>query len=297
MEIVRFDREASIAGAPPSSEVWIAPLARADSSTVAVVHVVQGGHLILAPDAERRLLAVVAGEGWVRELSGDMIAVHAGRGALWPAGEALEVGSDAGMTATLLEGSFDLQAFQVTRDIVVVDYDPVWASWFEELCSYLRTALGDDATIDHVGSTSVRDLAAKPIVDLDVVVPSEAAVRPVIEQLESIGYRWRGDLGVSGREAFAPPPASGLPPHNLYVVVEDNRAHQDHWLLRELLREEPTSRERYAVLKRANAESANRDMDTYVMAKAGFVAELLARARAERGLPAVEYWDPESPKA
>ena len=151
-------------------------------------------------------------------------------------------------------------------------------------------ALGHDARIDHVGSTAVPGLAAKPIIDLDVVVRSEDSVRTVIGQLESIGYRWRGDLGVAGREAFAPPPGSGLPPHHLYVVVEDNRAHQDHWLLRDLLRADPASREGYAALKRANAQSTHRDMDVYVAAKAGFVADLLTRARVERGLPPVEYW-------
>ena len=142
--------------------------------------------------------------------------------------------------------------------------------------------LGDDARIDHIGSTAVPGLAAKPIIDLDVVVPSEASVPAVIGQLESLGYRWRGDLGVAGRQAFAPPDDADLPSHHLYLVVEDNRAHQDHWLLRDLLREDPASRERYATVKRANAESANRNIDLYVEAKAELVAELLTR-RARRG--------------
>ena len=77
--------------------------------------------------------------------------------------------------------------------------------------------------------------------------------------------------------------------------MEDSRAHLDHWLLRDLLRADPGARDalRYAALKRRNAELADRDMDLYVAAKAGLVAELLTRARAERGLPPVAYWDPE----
>ena len=256
MEIVRFDREASIAATPPSSGAWIAPLARGEAATVAIVRVEVGGRLQLPPEGVPRLLAVVAGEGWVRTASPEKIPMPSGHGAYWPAGEAVEAGTDTGMTATLVEGTFELQAFEVTRDIVVVDYDPTWPSWFELLCAHVRPTVGEHVRIDHVGSTSVPGLPAKPIIDLDIVVATEAAVHPVVRRLESIGYRWRGDLGVAGREAFAPPPVDELPPHHLYVVVEDNRAHQDHLLLRDLLRAEPASRERYAALKRANAESS-----------------------------------------
>jgi GrpB-like predicted nucleotidyltransferase (UPF0157 family) len=76
-------------------------------------------------------------------------------------------------------------------------------------------------------------------------------------------------------------------------VVENNKAHLDHWLLRDLLREDPAARARYAELKRGNIELAGGDMEIYVAAKAALVAELLTRARAERGFPAAEYWQPE----
>jgi GrpB-like predicted nucleotidyltransferase (UPF0157 family) len=293
VEIVRFDREASVPGRPPSSDVWIAPLARTDDAVVEVVSVGPGGRVLLPPTDRERLLAVTTGAGWARNVDGMRVPLATSQGGFWAAGEPLEVGSDPGMTGALLEGRLEVRAFQVTRDIVVLDYDPIWPSWFEQLRAYLRTALGEDTRIDHVGSTSVPGLAAKPIIDLDVVAASESSVPTVVGQLESLGYRWRGDLGVTGRQAFAPPDDAGLPPHHLYLVVEDNRAHQDHWLLRDLLREDPASRERYATLKQANAESANRDIDVYVEAKAELVAELLTRARSERGLPAVEYWRPD----
>jgi GrpB-like predicted nucleotidyltransferase (UPF0157 family) len=149
--------------------------------------------------------------------------------------------------------------------------------------------------IDHVGSTAVPGLAAKPIIDMDIVVAAEEGVRRVIDRLAGSGYRWCGDLGVRGREVFKPTRDEGLPAHHLYLVVENNRAHSDHWLLRDVLREDGEARARYAALKRRNAELAGRDMEVYVAAKASFVAELLTRARAERGLPAVTYWEPEVP--
>jgi GrpB-like predicted nucleotidyltransferase (UPF0157 family) len=80
------------------------------------------------------------------------------------------------------------------------------------------------------------------------------------------------------------------------VVVEDNKAHLDHWLLRDLLRADADARQRYATLKRRNQELAAGDMDFYVAAKAGLVAELLTRARAERGLPPAPNWQPDLPQ-
>lgn len=106
--------------------------------------------------------------------------------------------------------------------------------------------------IDHVGSTAVPGLAAKPIIDTDVVVAAEDDIQLVIDRLAAVGYQWRGDLGVGGREAFRAPRGKGLPPHHLYLVVENNKAHLDHVLLRDLMRADPEARERYAALKRQN---------------------------------------------
>jgi len=213
---------------------------------------------------------------------------------VWDKGEAHEAGSETGMTALCIEGDFDLWAFPVTTEIVVSDYDPEWPNWFERIRLHVWPAVEDIALrIDHVGSTSVPGLAAKPIIDMDIVVGPEDKVRPVTERLAATGYRWAGDLGVVGREAFFPTSDTGLPPHHLYLVVEDNRAHLDHWLLRDLLRDDPEARARYARLKRHNAELARGDLDFYVRAKAALVAELLTRAREQRGLSPVSYWQPD----
>src|SRR3954463_1376534 len=93
----------------------------------------------------------------------------------------------------------------VGRTIVVCDYDPEWPRWFETICKRLWPAVEAVALrIDHVGSTSVPGLAAKPIIDMDIVVASENEVRHVIERLAAVGYAWGGDLDVAGREAFNP---------------------------------------------------------------------------------------------
>jgi GrpB-like predicted nucleotidyltransferase (UPF0157 family) len=83
-----------------------------------------------------------------------------------------------------------------------------------------------------------------------------------------------------------------LPAHHLYLVVENNKAHLDHLLLRDALREDPQLRDEYGALKKTNVDAANGNMDIYVAAKADFVARQLTRAREIRGLQPAEYWKP-----
>ncbi|HEV8065729.1 MAG TPA: GrpB family protein [Acidimicrobiales bacterium] len=294
---MRFDEEVAVPVSHHGSSFRLGPLTDDDARVgVQLMYLGPGGLIGRHAAATRQLLAVVAGAGWASGREETRRGLRAGWGALFEAGESHEAGSDDGMTAVCIEGQFEAWATMVTKDIVVTDYDARWPGWFEQLSAFIWPAVQDVAErIEHVGSTSVPGLAAKPVIDLDIVVAGQDHVRPVIDRLQTIGYRWRGDLGVEGRQAFsrrAAPGAPELPEHHLYLVVEDNRAHQDHWLLRDLLRRDGEARALYADLKRHNAEVAECDMDFYVAAKAELVAQLLTRARAAQGLPAVEYWRP-----
>jgi GrpB-like predicted nucleotidyltransferase (UPF0157 family) len=297
MRIFRFDEELSIPVREFGSRFRLAPLAGLGSDVaVQIVYLPAGGTIGRHPAAYPQMFAVVSGSGFVSGSDGTRTDIGPGYAAWWDTSEPHEVASEAGLTAVCIEGTFDVRAFRVTQDIVVVDYDPEWPRSFDRIDAHVSPAVGDVAVrVDHVGSTSVVGLAAKPIIDLDVVVASEDDVETAIARLATIGYRWRGDLGVVGRQAFDADSQSTLPEHHLYVVVENNRAHLDHVLLRDLLRGDPVGRQRYAALKRGNAESAKGNIDAYVAAKAELVAELLTRARAERGLPPETYWDPFAP--
>jgi GrpB-like predicted nucleotidyltransferase (UPF0157 family) len=294
VRVVRFDEEISLPVNEFGSRFRIGALTGNDTQGgVQVLHVPAGGRIGRHAAASRQLLGVVSGVGWAEGADGVRRELRPGYGVVWESGEEHEAGTDSGFTAVCVEGRFDVWALAVTRDIVVADYDPVWPEWFDRVHAYVWPAVADIALrIDHVGSTAVPGLAAKPVIDMDIVVAAEEQVRPVIERLGTVGYRWRGDLGVTGREAFHLDRELGLPPHHLYLVVEDNRAHLDHWLLRDLLREDADARRRYAALKRENAAMAGDDIDVYVARKAAFVAELLTVARRRHGLAPVEYWDP-----
>jgi GrpB-like predicted nucleotidyltransferase (UPF0157 family) len=295
VQLFRFDEEVSIPVHDFGSSFRVGRLIGPGSDVaVQVVHLPANGLIGRHTTNAQQLLAVVAGQGWVIGGDGDCRGIRAGWAALWETGEDHAAGTDGGLTAISIEGTFEVRALSVTVDIVVSDYDPQWPEWFETVRRRVWPAVSDIAfRIDHVGSTSVPGLAAKPIIDMDIVVASLDRVRPVIDRLARIGYEWRGDLGVPGREAFQPVRDQGMPPHHLYLVVENNKAHLDHWLLRDLLRQDAGARDQYAGLKRRNVELANSDMDVYVAAKAEFVAGLLTRARAERGLPAETYWEPD----
>jgi GrpB-like predicted nucleotidyltransferase (UPF0157 family)/quercetin dioxygenase-like cupin family protein len=296
VELFRFDQEIAISRTELGAGIKVAPLANEGSRVrMEVMYLPPHGSMGGRIAGGRQIFAVVAGSGWVSGAGGERHDVRVGRAVVWEAGEDREAGTDAGLTAISIAGEFEVLAMGVTRDIVVLDYDPEWPRWFETVYRRVWPVVADIALrIEHVGSTAVPGLAAKPIIDMDIVVAAEGGVRPVIDRLAASGYRWCGDLGVVGREAFKPTREEGLPAHHLYLVVENNRPHADHFLLRDLLRQDAEARARYALIKRRNAQLAGRDMDVYVAAKARFVAELLTRARAERGLPPVVYWDPEA---
>jgi GrpB-like predicted nucleotidyltransferase (UPF0157 family) len=165
----------------------------------------------------------------------------------------------------------------MTTPVLVVEYDPAWPELFEVLRRRLAAALGNlPHAIEHVGSTAVPGLAAKPIVDLDVAVHSAADVPIAIRRLQTVGYVPEGDLGVPGREAFLPP--TDLPYHHLYLCTAGTPAYRRHLLFRDYLRAHPEAAEAYAALKRTSAVRFREDRAAYTAAKSAFIEEILRRA-------------------
>jgi len=118
---------------------------------------------------------------------------------------------------------------------VVVDYQPQWPEQFAAIRAAVEVALADIPHVtEHVGSTAVPGLPAKPIIDADVVVPADDVLPVAVARLAAAGWAPEGDLGITGREAFEP--RDDLPYHHLYVVVDGSLPHRDHIDLRDLLR-------------------------------------------------------------
>jgi GrpB-like predicted nucleotidyltransferase (UPF0157 family) len=161
----------------------------------------------------------------------------------------------------------------------VEKYDPGWPAAFEEIRRRVAPAVeGLSASVEHVGSTAVHGLAAKPIIDIDIVVRDTEDAAPITERLVGLGYLPQGDLGIAGREAFEPP--SGDPYHHPYVVVEGSQPHRDHVDLRDYLRLHPVEARQYAERKREIAFLLSTDRAAYVDAKSAIIRELLGNARS-----------------
>lgn len=164
--------------------------------------------------------------------------------------------------------------------VFVVDYDSSWPDTFEMLRRDVLAAVGDVAlSVEHVGSTAVPGLAAKPIIDMDVIVASRDKVPQAIARLRALGYVHRGNLGIKDREAFSSP--ERLPTHHLYVCLQGSAALENHLLLRDFLRCNPTAVGEYGHLKKQLASEFPSDVESYIAGKTDYILTVLRRA----GLP------------
>lgn len=167
--------------------------------------------------------------------------------------------------------------------ITVTPYNLNWPRLFVELRAPIWEAVGDVAVaIEHVGSTSVPGLAAKPIIDMTIVVAGRERVPAAIERLARLGYVHAGDRGIACREAFDNPP--GLPAHHLYLCPQNSAALANHLIVRDYLRTHADVAREYAALKLALAARFPNDIDGYVAGK----TDLIVRILAERGMSEAE---------
>lgn len=164
--------------------------------------------------------------------------------------------------------------------IIVADYDPSWPGQYDEIAARVRAAFvgAPLVTVEHVGSTSVVGLAAKPIIDLNVVVPTRGDLPEAVVRLASLGYVHEGDKGIAGREAFRCPPGTAW--HHLYACAQDNAEHKRHIAFRDYLRAHPDAARQYEALKRDLAAHFRNDRLAYNEGKTDFVEAVLKKAGA-----------------
>ena len=169
--------------------------------------------------------------------------------------------------------------------ILLEDYSPQWKLQFEQLTEVYKKHLdGLVLSIEHVGSTAVPGLCAKPVIDIDIVVESLSQVTQVIPHLVELGYEYLGEVAIPERFVFrqtskhVPYDGSGRSwqKHHLYCCIKDCAALRNHLLLRDALLMDQSLAFAYAVLKRSLADSTS-NMDEYVMGKTSFIAEVLAK--------------------
>lgn len=164
--------------------------------------------------------------------------------------------------------------------IVIVPYDPDWVTTFEQDRRLLLSVLHDvDVQVEHIGSTSVPGLDAKPIIDIMIVTQSEVDALRCISPLVGLGYVCKGEMGIPGRIFFW---RTNPHTHHLHLyTTPTNPERERHLIFRDYLRAHSEAAQEYARLKYELAEKYRNDRDRYSRSKSDFVERIVLEARNE----------------
>lgn len=163
----------------------------------------------------------------------------------------------------------------ITKHVVVLPYDKQWKQEFLNIKTELINALGQLAVgIEHVGSTSVQGLSAKPIIDIDVVIEDYSVLDAVTGVLEKIGYHHEGNLGIAGREVFKYNGKEHLQKHHLYVCPRDSAELYRHIAFRNYMRSHLEAVREYSRIKEEGAKLYPFDIDRYIEYKSPYIEKI-----------------------
>ena len=174
--------------------------------------------------------------------------------------------------------------------IEIVPYRSEWTHQFEEEKRLLLQAIGEEAhAVEHVGSTSIPEQEAKPIIDIFVgVTPlrDEAYYSSLLDPENYVAVK----TGMKDRHLFQKK-HNGIWTHNIHILPYDGRFYlRNEILLRDYLRKHPELVRKYGELKRSAARHAGSRMEAYTKAKTEFIQQVVDAAREEKGLPLEDVW-------
>jgi GrpB-like predicted nucleotidyltransferase (UPF0157 family) len=171
--------------------------------------------------------------------------------------------------------------------LVIEPYNPQWEAEFERLRTLYLQHLGEfSVDIQHVGSTAITGLCAKPILDIDIIIEDKSLLGGITARLEALGYIAKGEQGIPGRFAFRQAnntvpfqkPHHTLFPHHLYLCFSDSLALKNHLLFRDMLRSNVEIREEYSALKQALVGDLGMNPEQYLRGKTEFILSALSLA-------------------
>ena len=162
-----------------------------------------------------------------------------------------------------------------TKRAEVLPYDKAWKNAFVKIKNEIEAEIGDLIIgVEHVGSTSVEGMSAKPCIDIDVIIEDYSAFAAVAEGLNEIGYIHEGDLGIKDREAFKYADKPHLMMHHLYVCPQYSKELHRHITFRDFLRSNPEAVQKYSLIKEKAAELFPNNIDGYIEYKSPCIEEL-----------------------
>ena len=162
-----------------------------------------------------------------------------------------------------------------TKRVVVVPYDEAWKNAFEEIKTEIEAEIGALIIgIEHVGSTSVEGMSAKPCIDMDVIIKDYSVFDEIVRTLGAIGYIHEGDLGIKDREAFKYANKPHLMLHHLYICPQYSEELRRHIIFRDFLRKNPEAVKKYSRVKETAAQLFPDSIDQYIEYKSPCIEEL-----------------------
>ena len=164
-----------------------------------------------------------------------------------------------------------------TKSVVVEKWNPKWKDEFERIADSLgEDVIYNSVKIEHVGSTSVEGLSAKPIIDLDIVIENDK-FEIIKRLLNDKGYKHEGDLGIEGREAFSYSGKEELMTHHLYVCTKDSEELFKHITFRDFLKNNSALASEYSKVKEQAAVLYPDDIDKYMEFKSEIIEKIYKR--------------------
>lgn len=164
------------------------------------------------------------------------------------------------------------------KKVIVVPYNEKWKQEFEQIKSALLCVLDNYVeAIEHVGSTSIEGLAAKPIIDIDVIIKDYNSFEIVKEKMFQIGYLYEGDLGIKDRHAFKYDEKLCLMKHHVYICPEYSEELKRHIAFRDYLRAHPEDRDWYGSVKMLAAKRYPEDINRYMIAKSSCAVAIIKK--------------------
>ena len=149
--------------------------------------------------------------------------------------------------------------------VVVLPYNVQWKDDFEKIKSEIINAIGDLIIgVEHVGSTSVEGMSAKPCIDIDVIIKDYSNFDIIVSKLEVIGYIYEGNLGIEDREAFKYFNKPHLRTHHLYVCPQKSEELYRHITFRDFLRNNADAVKKYSYVKETAARLFPNDIEKYI---------------------------------
>lgn len=167
---------------------------------------------------------------------------------------------------------------------LIQPHHPNWTNEYERLSSFLKMELKDFLfEIFHVGSTSIPNLYAKPILDIDITIQDLSLLSPIASKLEQLGYLNKGNQGIENRFAFrqkfAQVPITNdkkmWQEHHLYVCLQDSLAFRNHIIVKQSLLSDEKLVSEYSNLKKKLIAEKGMTREIYNKRKTDFIIKIL----------------------